>query len=74
LRFIEHMRSHKITTPFHYVSLHTSPKGRLFHDTRDLPNTDRLSSCLVRLPFYFNISDSELDEVIARSSEFLRTI
>ena len=68
--FIAHMKRHGIGTPFHYVALHRSPMGEPLHDGRGLPNTDRLSTCLVRLPLYYNLSDAEADEVIGRAHEF----
>jgi dTDP-4-amino-4,6-dideoxygalactose transaminase len=70
-RFIAHMKEHHIIAPFHYVALHQSPKGRGYHDNRSLPNAERLSTSLVRLPLYFNMTDREQDEVIARTQEFL---
>lgn len=70
--FIAHMRCHEIVTPFHYVALHSSPMGRRFSSRpASLPNTDRLSTCLVRLPLFFNLTDAERDEVIGRSLEYL---
>lgn len=72
-RFIAHMRAHEIVTPFHYVALHRSSMGRRFPSSeRPLPWTDRLASCLVRLPLYFNLSDAEQDEVVGRTLEALR--
>jgi dTDP-4-amino-4,6-dideoxygalactose transaminase len=71
--FIAHMKSHGITAPFHYVALHRSPKGEVLHDGRALPVTDRLSSCLVRLPLYFNLTDDEQGQVIEQALAFLRT-
>jgi dTDP-4-amino-4,6-dideoxygalactose transaminase len=68
--FIEHMRRHDIMTPFHYVSLHTSPMGARFHDGRALPMTDRLSECLVRLPLFFNLTDNEQQRVIDCTQDF----
>jgi dTDP-4-amino-4,6-dideoxygalactose transaminase len=68
------MSAHHINTPFHYVALHLSPMGKRFHDGLRLPTTERLSSCLVRLPLYFNMSDKEQDEVIGRTREFLGAI
>jgi dTDP-4-amino-4,6-dideoxygalactose transaminase len=65
------MKEHHIIAPFHYVALHQSPKGRSLHDNRALPNSERLSACLVRLPLYFNMTDREQDEVISRTREFL---
>ena len=45
---------------FHYQSLHQSPFYKDRHDGRTLPNSDRYSDCLVRLPMYFEL---ELDTV-----------
>jgi len=70
-RFIAHMKGHHIITPFHYVALHQSPVGQRFHSGRPLPISERLTSCLVRLPLYFNMTDCEQDEVIERTREFL---
>ena len=70
-RYIAHMREHQIIAPFHYVALHRSPMGQRFHDGRLLPVSERLTSCLVRLPLFFNMTDGEQDEVIARTLEFL---
>jgi dTDP-4-amino-4,6-dideoxygalactose transaminase len=69
--FIGFMKERHIIAPFHYVALHASPMGRRYHSGRELPNSDRLTSCLVRLPFYFNLTDREQDEVIDRTREFL---
>ncbi len=73
-RFIAHMKAHHIIAPFHYVALHLSPMGRRFHGDRALPISERLTSCLVRLPLYFNMTDREQDEVIQRTREFLNGV
>ena len=71
--FIARMRGHGIMTPFHYVALHLSPMGKRYHRQRGpLPNAERLTACLVRLPLFFNITDAEVDEVIARVLESIR--
>ena len=46
---------------FHYLSLHTSPFYSTKHDGRNLPQTDRYTDCLIRLPLYY---DLEVEEVI----------
>jgi dTDP-4-amino-4,6-dideoxygalactose transaminase len=70
--FIAHMKSHDIVTPFHYVALHLSPMGHRFHrDQRSLTTSERLSTCLVRLPLFFNLTDPDQAEVIERTLEFL---
>jgi dTDP-4-amino-4,6-dideoxygalactose transaminase len=73
-RYISLMRAHDIMTPFHYVALHLSPMGSRFHDGRPLPGSERLSSSLVRLPLFFNMTDREQDEVIGRTTEFLHAL
>lgn len=70
-RFIAHMRAHQIITPFHYVALHQAPMGKRFHDGRSLPQSERLTTNLVRLPLFFNMTDDECGTVIARTREFL---
>jgi len=58
-------RENGIVTPFHYVALHLSPMGRTFHDPRRLLcNSERLSSCLVRLPLYTDLSADDQANVI----------
>jgi dTDP-4-amino-4,6-dideoxygalactose transaminase len=70
--FIARMKRHGIVTPFHYVALHLSPMGQRFHRSRrPLCNSERLSSCLVRLPLFYNLSDDDQEQVIARAREVL---
>jgi dTDP-4-amino-4,6-dideoxygalactose transaminase len=70
--FIGHMKRHGILTPFHYVALHLSPKGREHHRSgRALPWSERLTDCLVRLPLFFNMTDGQVDEVATRALEYL---
>ncbi|MGA8889948.1 MAG: dTDP-4-amino-4,6-dideoxygalactose transaminase [Anaeromyxobacteraceae bacterium] len=70
-RFIAHMRGGGIMTPFHYVPLHDSPVGRALGADRPLPGSERLGSCLVRLPLFYNLSDEDQAQVIDRTTEFL---
>lgn len=68
-RFIAWMKSHNITTPFHYVSLHTSPyMKKKKHD--NLINTDKLSSCLVRLPLFYKMKKTEAIFVAEQVNKF----
>lgn len=51
---------------FHYVPLHSSSAGRRFgsHPTA-CPVTDDISGRLLRLPFFTDIDDAEIDRVVA---------
>lgn len=52
---IAHLKSHNILAVFHYLSLHKSPYYKDNHDGRSLPETDRYSDSLLRLPMFYDI-------------------
>jgi dTDP-4-amino-4,6-dideoxygalactose transaminase len=60
---IDHLRSHKIYAIFHYVPLHSAPYYHDKHDKRALPNCDRFSQCLLRLPLYNELLFEQVDRV-----------
>jgi dTDP-4-amino-4,6-dideoxygalactose transaminase len=64
-RVLAGMRDRGVYPTFHYVPLHTSPAGRRFA-ARDLacPVTERISSRLLRLPFYTDLTGTEAEEVV----------
>ncbi len=69
--FIAHMKRHGITTPFHYVPLHSSPMGlRLGGCAGECPVTERISEQLVRLPLFNTMSDDEAAMVVSAAREF----
>jgi len=57
---IEHLKSSDINAVFHYLSLHSSPYYKSKHDGRALLNCDRFSDTLVRLPLYYELTESDL--------------
>lgn len=66
-RFIDRMRDRNITTPFHYVPLHSAPGGLKYaRVVGSMHNTDDLSSRLVRLPLFFDLG-IEIERVIAEA-------
>ena len=68
---IEHLKSRGMLSVFHYLPLHLSPMGRDFGGyPGQCPVTERISDCLVRLPFYNDLSEVEQAEVIAAIREF----
>ncbi len=58
---------------FHYVPLHSSPQGKVLSESIDLPITENLSSRLIRLPFFHDITEQELNEVISSLTKILRS-
>lgn len=60
---IAHLKAQGIASVFHYLSLHKSPYFAAKHDGRVLPNADRFSDCLVRLPMYAELGAEGAERV-----------
>lgn len=69
-QFISTLKEAEILTVFHYISLHKSPFYAAKHDGRDLPNSDKYTDCLVRLPLYYGLTDAEQNYIIDKIIEF----
>ena len=59
-KFIGDMKALDVQCVFHYLALHASAFYAGKHDGRALPNCDRFSDCLVRLPLFYEL---EVDKV-----------
>lgn len=70
---IRFLRQRGILLVFHYQSLHQSPFYRDRHDGRPLPNADRYSADLVRLPLFYSLSKEEQEEVIRGINDFFNS-
>ena len=68
--FIAKMKAQDILTVFHYLPLHSSEYYRAQHDGRALPNCDRYSDTLVRLPLYCGLAPDQ-DKVLAAAKAAL---
>lgn len=69
-KLIQHLKNKGIQAVFHYLSLHTSPFFKDKHDGRVLPNSDRFADCLVRLPFYYDLNESDLAYICEEIKNF----
>lgn len=68
---IEHLNTKGILAVFHYIPLHTSPVGESMGFRRGmLPITEELSERLLRLPFYFELSDDKVRLVVKEIFSF----
>ena len=68
---IQHLAARGILSVFHYVPLHLSEMGVKFSGRPgQCPVTERVSECLLRLPFYNDLSESEQAEVVEAILEF----
>lgn len=61
---INHLKQNGINAVFHYLSLHKSQFYQAKHDGRNLPNADRYSDQLLRLPLFYDLTDNEQTQVI----------
>ena len=69
---IAHLKQQGILAVFHYVPLHTAPVGQQYgYREGDLPVTESLSERLVRLPFYYDLTEQDQMEVIGEIEKFL---
>jgi len=56
---------------FHYVPLHLSPMGRKSGgQPGQCPVTERVSDCLVRLPFYNDLTEADQERIVSAIGEF----
>ena len=63
--FIDQLKAKSINTVFHYIPLHSSPRGRTAgRVVGDMKNTDSTGDQLVRLPLWLGLEE-ELADVIA---------
>ncbi len=67
---IAHLKHNDILAVFHYLSLHDSPFYKPKHDGRDLPNSDRFSNTLLRLPLFYELSDADVAKIVNSILQF----
>jgi dTDP-4-amino-4,6-dideoxygalactose transaminase len=67
---ISFLREEGIFAVFHYLPLHSSDFFHKKHDGRVLSNTDRFSDCIIRLPFYNEMTAEEVTYVGDAVKEF----
>lgn len=71
-RLIEFLKTLGVMATFHYLPLHNSPYYHDRHDGRSLPNADRFSDCLVRLPMYYEMSMSDVEYIACELNVFFK--
>ncbi|MDE2184856.1 MAG: dTDP-4-amino-4,6-dideoxygalactose transaminase [Alphaproteobacteria bacterium] len=62
-RLIARLRERGFGAVFHYQSLHASRYFKDKHDGRPLPNADRYTDCLVRLPMFYELEDADVERI-----------
>jgi len=70
---IQYLKDNGIQAVFHYLSLHKSPFYKDKHDGRELPNSDKFSDRLVRLPMFYDLTDEQQNEIIQHIHNFYKS-
>ncbi len=66
---INKLKEKSVRAVYHYLSLH---KSEYYHDKYkggELPETDRYTDCLVRLPMFYELTDQEIDTIVTTLRE-----
>lgn len=71
---IARLKEAGILAVFHYLSLHASPYYAPRHDGRELPHCGRYADCLVRLPMFYELRQSEVLSVCDIITEWSKSL
>jgi dTDP-4-amino-4,6-dideoxygalactose transaminase len=67
---INRLKENEILAVFHYLSLHKSEFYAEKHSNGELANSDHFEDCLLRLPLYFELSETEQQKIIDIINKF----
>lgn len=62
---IKHLRENEVDAVFHYLSLHKSPFYGDKHTGGEMPESDRYTDCLLRLPLFYELEEQNQDHIIS---------
>lgn len=62
-RLLKILSDNNIKATFHYLSLHKSKLFEKRHDGRELVHADTWTDCLIRLPLFPELTDSDIDYI-----------
>jgi len=71
---INHLKKNNVLSVFHYLSLHKSEFFKQYYKNEQLPNSDKFTDGLLRLPLFFELSDSEIDKICSFIFSFFETL
>lgn len=71
-KILSSLKYQNIHAVFHYISLHSSPYFAARHDGRSLPNSDRFTDGLMRLPLHLGMDRFDAERVAEAVTAALR--
>jgi len=63
-KLIDFLKVNDILAVSHYLSLHKSPYYQLKYAGSELPNSDRYTDCLLRLPLFYELTVADVDKIV----------
>jgi dTDP-4-amino-4,6-dideoxygalactose transaminase len=69
-KLIQHLKQNNVHSVFHYISLHSSPYFLPQADGRVLPESDRYTDCLLRLPLFFELTLEDVNRISSYIKEY----
>jgi dTDP-4-amino-4,6-dideoxygalactose transaminase len=72
-KLIAYLKKNEIQAVFHYQSLHKSPFYKSRYKGAELPNSDRYSDCLLRLPLYYDLKFKEVEHICEKVLSFYKS-
>lgn len=71
---IDFLKKNEVHAVFHYLSLHNSPYYKNKHNGQELLNSDKFENCLLRLPFFYELTPSNQSSIINAIHHFFNTV
>jgi dTDP-4-amino-4,6-dideoxygalactose transaminase len=69
---IRYLKDNGIQSVFHYQALHQSHYFKKNYEGEELPEADRYSQCIIRLPLYFDLTETETGHICDKVIEFYK--
>jgi dTDP-4-amino-4,6-dideoxygalactose transaminase len=69
-KLLKYLNRNNVHAVFHYLPLHLSPYYRDKHDGRELPNAVRYSDCIIRMPFYYELTLRDINYIVKKVGAF----
>jgi dTDP-4-amino-4,6-dideoxygalactose transaminase len=68
-KVLQVLKENNILAVFHYLSLHNSEYYGNKHDGRELHHSDNFTDCLMRMPFYYDLTLNEIDFIFEKLND-----
>lgn len=67
---LDHLKKNGVYAVFHYLSLHKSKYYEPYYKGKELKNSDKYTNQLLRLPFFYELTDDEINMIISCIKDF----